>query len=611
MANWGTWRVALWCGCGLMALACSSEVTLFGDAGAGAGGGVGGNVGQGGSGNAGNNEGGGGLTDRCVDDIDCVSDAECLDGICSDGSCTQTPLPVGTTCSMGVCDANGFCVADLGSPCVDGSECLSGICSDNACCDTACDQLCETCNAPGGAGVCQPIGPGIDPDDDCAGDGVCDGALACVSGDHVLSDSFGSTQSQFARDVAVDSLGNIVVLGYFFNQIDLGGGTLTSAGFRDIFLVKFDPNGNHLWSARHGDGSSDYGWELEIAANNDIIVAGYFRGSLNFDVLNQPSMNALGQTDAFVARLDPDGGFIWQKSFGDANFEEVSSLDVMPNGNIVIGGYFQTAIDFGGGPLLGAGSLDAYVAVFDGAGNHQWSNAYGDVDSQRVYGTQFDASGNVIAVGRHLGTITFGATALTSAGSRDIFVAKLDALTGNTVWAQQYGDGADQLAWDVAVDSNNDIIVAGYNEGVVNFGGADLTTADQQDIVVAKLDQNGAHVWSTAFGGVGNQEPNAVAVDSLNRVVLTGNFQGDVDFGAGLVTSLGQEDAYVTKLTEDGEHLWNNIYGSMGSEIGFGVTTDQMDNVIAVGHHSGTVDFGSGPLASSGGFDMFVVKLSP
>ena len=599
---------------GLVASACGTEVTVFG--------GTGGSVGDGGDqpvpppggGNVGGNVGGN-EPRGCSDDGDCEVDAPCIEGVCDGGICEQVNLVEGAPCDDGgtaFCDGRGNCVGAQGAPCVDDADCQNDICVDGYCCDATCEQLCEACNVAGSEGVCSPQLPGTDPDDECADSvvaGVCDGAFECVDGAHLWSGSFGGTESQYGRDVAIDSAGNIVVIGYFFNTIDLGGGAFTSLGNRDIFVAKFDPAGNHSWSKAFGGDSGDYGWEVEVDGNDDIIVAGYFRGSLGFDTITPTSLVSQGGDDVFLAKLDSSGNHIWSKSFGDADVDQLWSLDVTSAGDIVIGGFFGGAIDFGGGALNSAGSNDGFVARFDSGGVHQWSAAYGDIDDQRVYGTAFDSGGNVIVAGRHIGSIDFGLGSLVSAGNRDIHVAKLDS-TGVAVWAQQYGDDASQLAWDVAVDGNDNIVVAGYNLGTVNFGGSDIS-AVEQDIVVALLNANGVHQWSVGMGGPGNQEPNAVAFDSAGRVVLTGNAEGDVDFGGGQVSSAGQEDAFVVKLTEDGEHLWSHLFGSPQVEFGFGITADAMDNVIAVGFHAGTVDFGGGAVASAGSFDAFVVKLEP
>jgi len=109
---------------------------------------------------------------------------------------------------------------------------------------------------------------------------------------------------------------------------------------------------------------------------------------------------------------------------------------------VVITGYIWGTVDFGGGPLTSAGGFDIFIAKFDTNGQHLWSQCFGDGSNQDAYGIAIDGSGNVIVTGWFQGTVDFGGGALTSAGLDDIFVAKFDP-NGNHVWSQSFGDASD------------------------------------------------------------------------------------------------------------------------------------------------------------------------
>lgn len=604
------------------AAACGTDTAVFGTGGAGGTG-----SGEGGSGTGtgtGTGEGGtsagtatgtpGGIGGECMDVSDCpVPDTPCILVDCVMETCVASDAAAGTSCGQGQeCDGMGNCLAGLGEVCTDDNECASGQCADEVCCDTACDGVCEACNASGTEGTCTPYAFNTDPEDECM-PGVCDGASACLSGEHLGSASYGGSESQFARDVAVDAAGNVYVIGYFFGTIDLGGGPFTSGGFRDMFVVKYDPMGMHLWSKHFSDPNSIYAWEIEIDGSGDVVVGGYFLGGLDFGIPNQAPLTSAGDFDIFLAKLDPNtGDAIWAQRFGDAAEEQLWGLDINPATNeIAISGYFQGNLDLGGGAVLGAGDYDGFVAKYDAAGNHLWSHTYGDSEDQRVYDANFDPNGDVIIGGRHIGSIDFGAGPLVSAGARDIFVAKLAGATGAVVWANQYGDGDDQLAWAIDVDGSGNVALSGYNWGSVDFGGGAIASNGGQDAVVAMLDGMGNHLWSVGWGGPGSQEAEDIHVDSLGRVIVTGQAQGDVDFGGGLLNGNGQVDAFLVKLTSNGAHLWSYLFGGPGTEIGNGITTNAANEIYFVGQHSSATDFGGGALVASGGFDAFVAKFAP
>ena len=69
------------------------------------------------------------------------------------------------------------------------------------------------------------------------------------------SERFGGTSDDIAYGVALDGSGNVVIVGQFQNTVDFGGGALTSAGDRDIFVAKYSPSGAYLWARRYGSTS--------------------------------------------------------------------------------------------------------------------------------------------------------------------------------------------------------------------------------------------------------------------------------------------------------------------------------------------------------------------
>ena len=607
---------ALWvfCALGLFAAACGDSITVVDDpaaAGSGGDGAAGVTTGVGASGTGGV----GGPLGECESESDCPA-VECEIAACDEGLCAYSDAPAGTPCGNGfVCDGSGNCSGlSLGDPCVDSSECASGFCADGVCCEGACDGLCEGCNAMGTEGSCTPQAAGTDPDSECAGDGVCDGALECASGEHVFSGSYGASSSQFGRDAVFDSSGNVLFFGYFFDSINLGGmTTFTSAGFRDMFLARYDMAGANISSQQWGAAASEYGWEIAIDAADNIYLAGRFRGTFAFDALSTPHISQ-GETDIFVAMLDPMGNHVWSDSFGGVGFDELWSLDVSSSGNVVIGGYFRNTVDFGDGmPVTSAGLADGFVASYDSMGNQIWYGTYGDAEDQRVYGTAFDSVGNIIVTGRHYGSIDFGGGPLVAGGTeRDLFLVKLDPM-GIEIWAQDFGGNNEaQLGWDVAIGLNDEIAIGGYNRGTIDFGGGVIGSNDGKDAVVAMFDAMGGHLWSVGFGGPGDQEPNAIHIDSKGHLIIVGDAEGDIDFGGGLLASAGQQDAFIAKFDRAGTHLWSRLWGGGSDDIAWGVSSDPVTReIVAVGYHASTIDLGGGAMSAGGGFDAFMVKLSP
>lgn len=178
-------------------------------------------------------------------------------------------------------------------------------------------------------------------------------------------------------------------------------------------------------------------------------------------------------------------------------------------------------------------------------GTHIWSKRFGDASAQSGDAVAIDAFGNIVVAGTLSGTVDFGGGPLTSTGSSDVFVAKLDA-TGNHAWSRRFGDPDLQLLQAVAIDGSGNIIIAGGFNGTIDFGGVALVSAGERDIFVAKLDPSGNHIWSKRFGAVGHQQAHGVAVDDNANVVLSGVITGSVDFGGSALSSAGNSDVFIT-----------------------------------------------------------------
>jgi hypothetical protein len=433
-------------------------------------------------------------------------------------------------------------------------------------------------------------------------------SLACTTAwaselTHRWSYRFGDGNFQFGRGVAVDGEGNVLATGSFSGSVDFGGGPLTSAGASDIYLAKFDSEGNHLWSQRFGD--SDIQIPLGVATDGagSVFITGMFYGTVDFG--GGPLIGAGGR-DIFLAKFDPSGNHLWSHGFGDEDSQESTGLALDGGGNVFITGWFDGTVDFGGGPLDVNGDLDVFLARFDPNGNHLWSQRFGGVTRQEAYDVAADGEGNVVITGHFDGTVDFGGGPLMSEGAEDIFLAMHDA-DGLHRWSRSFGDSESQSGESVAVDGAGDVLLTGDFRGIVDCGGGPLTSAGETDILLAKFDQEGDHLWSHGFGDPEYQGGRSVAADGAGNVLLTGYMSGTVDFGGGPLVSEGS-DVFLAWFDTDGSHLWSERFGDSEQQLALSVAADGSGSVLLTGFFLGTLDFGGGPLVSDGGYDIFLVS---
>jgi hypothetical protein len=319
------------------------------------------------------------------------------------------------------------------------------------------------------------------------------------------------------------------------------------------------------------------------------------------------TLASAGGRDVFLAKLDASGSHVWSKSFGDVADQIGYGVASDGAGNVLLAGGFAGTVNFGGKPLTSASPADVFAVKFDGAGNHVWSKGFGGPSGQVSYSVASDTAGGMLLVGVFYGTVDFGGGTLTSQGAGDIFVAKLDA-SGNHVWSRRFGDASNQTGYGVATDAMDNVVITGTFGGTVDFGGGALASAGGGDVFVVKLDASGNHVWSRRFGDVEDQIAYSVATDTAGNILLTGLLYGTADFGGGTLKSSGGGDIFALKLDASGNHVWSKRFGDESYQNGYSVATDPAGNVVVTGTFAGLVDFGGGPLTSAGKGDVFIAK---
>jgi len=324
------------------------------------------------------------------------------------------------------------------------------------------------------------------------------------------------------------------------------------------------------------------------------------------------SVAASTNTPACVA----GGQFIWNRQIGGSGvFDAAHAMAVAtdPSGNVVVAGSFEGTVNFGTGPMTSSGFKDVFVAKYSAAGVPLWAKAYGEPnDDEEALGVAMDGSGSVVVTGYFKQTVNFGTGPLTAAGTYlgDVFVAKYSA-SGAPLWVKQVGSSGFDKGTAIAVDGASNVLVTGYFNGTVNFGLGTVTSAGGPDVFVVKYTPQGAPLWAKRFGGSGFDVAHGIGVDGGGNVAVTGEFQNTADFGTGLLTSAGGRDIFLAEYSPDGAPLWSRSFGGTSEDGATSVALDGSGNVIVTGSFTGAVDFGGGLLPDLGGGDIFLAKYSP
>jgi hypothetical protein len=390
-----------------------------------------------------------------------------------------------------------------------------------------------------------------------------------ASGNFVWAKQMGSsTGYDQGTSIAIDANGNVYLTGFFTGVADFdpSASTFTLAslgGQQDGYILKLNAAGNFVWAKHIGGTNNEAGISITADASGNVYTTGSFQGTVDFDPnAGLVNLTSLGATDIFTLKLDANGNFVWVNSIGSSAGDAGNGITLDVAGNIYVTGLFSGVADFdsstGTYTLTTTGnSYNAFATKLDASGNFLWAKNLGGSISNDI---TLDLLGNVYTTGEYSGSRDFdpsaGSFSLTSAGSTDIFISKLDG-NGDFIWAKSMGSstGTD-LGQSITTDASGNVYTIGTFEGISDFdpnaGTTSLTSNGQVDIFISKLDALGNFVWVNGFGGPNSDRGRSIALDAIGNVYSNGYFDGTVDFNPNVgvfnLTSTSVYSSYVLKL---------------------------------------------------------------
>ena len=524
------------------------------------------------------------------------------------GPCEGEVLPKAEDCATPEdddCDgaSNNGCACVPGSlaSCYDGPAGTAGV--------GLCKTGNHTCAADGqGYGPCN--GQVLPLLETCAtgGDDDCDGTDACTNV-AVWAKLFDGA----VKAIRVAPLGeDILVAGDFQGTIDLGGGPFVGNMFdTDVFVARFDKNGNHVWSKAIIAPQNQYVRALAAGPGGALTLAGDYLGTPDFGFGPLPSPV---NTATYVVRLSTtDGAPVWSKSFSSAFGMLTADAAMDASGNTLVGGRFGGQLTLDGVPYSNAGMFDGYVYKLSSNGTVLWSRVYGTTDSEGVRAVGFDPSGNAFVTGTVYATsIDLGGGPLPSqGGSDDVFLAKYGP-NGAFLWGQRFLGAGNQTPLDLSVDGAGNVAVVGILEGTMSLGGG-----------VSLSKPVGTGGFFIVLGDAG-QAKGAIPLTGNLQSMLTGvaptgtsfgvigYFNGDATFSVANVQSMAfTPDVFVAQIPAVGAPPFGARFGGMGTDYGEGIAYDSALAPLLWGQSDLPIDFGNGVTITPQVTQKFLLKTAP
>ena len=386
-----------------------------------------------------------------------------------------------------------------------------------------------------------------------------------------------TTSFETADGIAIDANQNIYIVGRFEATTDFDPGTgtanLTPKGGLDIFMAKYTSNGDYVWAKGIGGASTEAANKIVVDASGNVYITGLFNATVDFNpaagVANLTS-NVITTYDAFFAKYTTNGIYVWAKSIGNSGDDRGYGIAIDASSNVYIAGEFQGTADFNPSStainnLTAAGTNDMFYAKYDANGAYVWAKRVGTASNYvSARDIKLDADNNIYVVGVFETNTDFDPSTniaiVNSGGVFTGFVAKYNSL-GNYVWAFGNGGSGSIYNMRMCMDKLKSVYVTGNFNNTCDFdpstATANLTSAGNDDVYLAKYDTDGKYKWAKRIGNTGIEDGGGIAVDTSFNVFVSGYYTGTVDFDpsaatANLSSVTGTSSAFVAKYTQTG-----------------------------------------------------------
>jgi hypothetical protein len=457
------------------------------------------------------------------------------------------------------------------------------------------------------------------------------------NGNYIWSKRVGGNGEENGKSVVSDPAGNIYFFGNFSSvaNCDPGGSPtfISSAGDKDIFMIKYNSSGGLIWSKSFGGKKNEDINGAALDQSGNILLTGGFRDTCDFNpgvnTYTLVSPDPFNQTsDAiFVAKFDNLASLVWAKSYAGDGPEWGQAVTTDKNDDIIVTGSLgSSSVNFGTGVVPFSGTTDAFVLKLDANGNTSWALSLGNISGDNGNSVCVDDSNNVYCTGSFSGNIDFDPgtnSAFINASELTAYIAKYSP-TGIHMWSKKIEGGSQ--GYDISVGAT-ELSISGcfYRNADMDPGTSvfQLNGSVNSSAFFLSLDMNGS--FNTAkhfYSEWGTNYFTDMKADISGNIYLSGYMTGTLDMDPSLsvnTLTVGVQGAWpqvpiIAKYDNAGIMTWiKALQGKKNlSGYAFSNAIDNSGNIYIAGIFTDTIDFDPGPasytIASKGNFDLYIAK---
>lgn len=432
--------------------------------------------------------------------------------------------------------------------------------------------------------------------------------------------SFGDYTWDHGLAAEKDQLGNVYIGGTFASySIAVGSTTLycASPNKDDIFIAKYDQNGNVLWARSFGGAEMDGANNITTDLNNNCIITGGFSSpTIAIGSFTLTRVGSLLNSDIFIAKLDPSGNVLWAKSYGSSNsgLDQGYALGADPGGNVILNAqYSGTTITVGTNTIVATSTFNPchFLSKYDQNGNLLWAKNSAPIS---VGSLAVDNTGNIYGGGVYNApviTVETNTFTNSSAGTfNDILFSKYDT-NGNLVWIKTSNGANAETVTSVKTDNANNVYFCGNStSSVTAIGNLTINIASSAGLL-GKYDPSGNFLWIRQGLSSNTNNPYDISTTNNGYVYMSGIFTGSTaSFGTTTVTGTGFWNSFITKHDTSGALTWATAYSANNSVVADEIVGNN-NSAYVFGSFScnPTLAIGATTLNFKGGYDVYLAKL--
>jgi hypothetical protein len=367
----------------------------------------------------------------------------------------------------------------------------------------------------------------------------------------------GTTSFETGQAISADTSGGVVITGSAFI---LGNGTRSSSF--EILLAKFDREGNLDWITFDGSSGNDLAHAVTTANDGDVFITGQTDGGLHGNI------NA-GSSDAFLSRYSRTGDLISSTLLGSSGKDIGYAITRSADGSIYVAG--STNGNLAG--QLNRGGSDGFVSRYNSDGQLTWVRLVGGQGNDSALAITSDAHGSIFVAGLQ--------TDEQRPGFTDAFISRLD-LNGNLLWSRSLGSNGQVQAKALSINTNGDVVVAGYGNGLP--GTAKDAAEQEDDLFIASFKpDDGTPNWIKTLGTSSNDTAEGLSTGPGGLIVLAASTNGSLREDA----KTGSSDVAMFAFNSAGEELWRTQIGTDAADYAADITTTSDGLFVLTGSSNG------------------------